>query len=579
MFFDGAFGTYYHEITGKDEPCEFANLYAPEKVLYIHRQYIQAGAKAIRTNTFGVNSMLCQTQEEMQELIKAGYELGCAAAKESGAKVFADIGYIDSEEAEKEYLQIANIFLDCGAKYFIFETQAEYEPFVKAIAAINERCAEAVIIVSFAVMPDGYTKKGLYYKDLIYAAAKNSNIYAVGMNCICGASHLHNLLKDLNLEGITFSAMPNSGYPSTQNGRTFYQDNAEYFAAKLQQIHSLGIEILGGCCGITPNHIELGIQAVKNGASPVKTAVNAQPITYKRAAKNPFLEKLKENKQVIALELDPPTNADIEPVVQSAKKAALAGCDLITVADSPLARTRADSFITAAKLQRESGLPVMPHLACRDRNQIAIKGALLGAAFEGLRNIFAVTGDAIIATDRSGNKGVFTFNSYSLISFINSLNSELFSQAPMFIGCALNINAQRFDIELKRAEKKIAAGAGFIMTQPVFSDEAVNNLKTAKESLDCKILAGILPVAGYKNALFLNNEISGITLPQELIDSLKDADRERAAEISISFCMKIAHKIKRCCDGYYIMTPLNRIDLVCRLIERIKAEIIQGGSL
>ena len=168
------------------------------------------------------------------------------------------------------------------------------------------------------------------------------------------------------------------------------------------------------------------------------------------------------------------------------------------------------------------------------------------------------------------SKGVFTFNSYRLISYIKSLSSDVLAASPYAVGGALNVNAERFDAELKRAEKKVECGAQFLLTQPIFTRQAEENLRKARNALSCKLLAGIMPVAGYKNALFLNNEVSGICVPGDLLTALQGKSREEAADLSVRFSMEVIRHVFDCCDGFYLMTPLKRIDLTARLAREIR---------
>jgi homocysteine S-methyltransferase len=575
LFFDGAFGTYYRKISGKNANCEFANINDRETVYKIHIEYINAGSNAIKTNTFGANSLLSTDFNLISEVIHSGFEIASAVALENNAKVFADIGYINSDDASvsDEYVKIAKIFHECGAKRFIFETLAEYEMLVPAIDYIKTNIEDAFIIVSFAVMQDGYTQKGHYYKKLIDLASKNKNIDVIGLNCICGPSHIFNLIKKLDLTNISFSAMPNSGYPSKVNGRTVFEDNAEYFAGRLLDIFELGVKTIGGCCGTTPEHIRLALKKISkiHKMKPVASLDKLDGIDIV-IRQNSFKDKFELSKKVIALELDPPIDTDCEYIISASKKAKIAGVDIVTVADSPLARTRADSIIISAKIKREVDIEVLPHLSCRDRNHIGIKSSLMGASIENINNILVVTGDPISQIDRADYKGVFSFNSFNLISYISSLNSEVFNKSPFYICGALNVNSPQFENELKRAEQKVENGATALLTQPLFSDEAIYNLSLAKEKLNCKILAGILPIASYKNAMFLNNEVSGINIPKSFMDNIIDKSVEEVYEISVKFSLDIMNKAYDICDGFYIMTPLKKIDLVCEIIKKIRKD-------
>ena len=236
----------------------------------------------------------------------------------------------------------------------------EASTLIPALRHIRETCPDACCIVSFAVLQDGYTKKGYFYKDLISSAMEDPDIDAVGINCLCGPSHAYSLIKALNIGGKTFSAMPNAGYPSTINGRTVYQEDAEYFSEKIGDIHALGVEILGGCCGTTPAHIRAAVCSIGRQTSAVAYAQPADTQASSAPAYvNAVQKKLASGKKLIAVELDPPPDTRCDYLVPAANQARLTGADVITIADSPLARARADSILTAAKLQREAGIDVL----------------------------------------------------------------------------------------------------------------------------------------------------------------------------------------------------------------------------
>lgn len=564
QFFDGAFGTYYVQRTQDSGPCEAANLQHPHQVLAIHREYIAAGVDAIKTNTFNANLTVYPDYRKVREIVTAGYELAGQAAQGTKVRVFADIGAIDSQdvkEAALQYTAIAEMFLRLGATCFLFETLYEYEPILPAVARIKKTLPEATVMVSFAVSQDGYTRGGNFYKTLLQRAAENANIDIVGLNCVCGPAYLLKLVKDLAPLPKPLAVMPNSGYPSSENGRTIFRDNAEYFAEKLQEIHAQGVSIVGGCCGTTPKHIALAIQSIQGEENAGGRAKQTVPATGEVwGDKLPW--------KPLAVELDPPADGDCTFVLSAARKLKQRGVRLITLADAPLAKARADSIMTAAKIKREIGLDVLPHLTCRDRNHLAVKGSLLGARFEQIDKILVVTGDALSKDMHLKREGVFHFHSVQLIEYIKSMNQELFSDTPFTVGGALNINAVNFEAELTRCQRKIQSGAAFLFSQPLFTQNAVNNFIKAKKALSCKLFAGILPVASYKNAVFLNNEVSGIEIPPEILAQMRDQPPATVYEISIALCRDLIRSVYDYADGFYIMTPLQKVDLVCALVER-----------
>ncbi len=577
-FFDGAFGTFYFEKTRDYKPCELANIHSPQTVINIHKDYIAAGAQAIKTNTYSVNSAVFPDLLQRKEIIKTAMVNAKEAAEDTDTQIFCDIGYInsDKDDVELEYVYIANDFLKNGGENFLFETLPEFSPIVKALEFIKEKMPGAVIVTSFAVSQDGYSKKGIYYKNLLQQALDCPYVDIVGLNCQCSPSHMRNLIKNLDKMYKPLLAMPNSSYPSAFNGHMTYDDNSEYFAQKMVEISTYGADIIGGCCGTTPRHIRLAIDSVKklNGKKEEKQQVN-QVIEPKNTRFT--IPEICKNKKIIAVEIDPPMDSDMSFGISAGFKLKEAGVDVITVTDSPLARARADSIMVAAKIKREVGIETMPHISCRDKNRISLKGGLIGASFENINNVLAVTGDPIMQDIFSGKTGVFSFNSYGLISFIQQLNSEIFKATPFATGRALNVNVPNFDKELARAKKKLEKGAKFFLTQPMYNDEAVANFRLAAAELSVPVLAGLMPPAGYKNAVFLNNEVSGITMDEDFVQSLKDKERAEVVEISTDFCFDIAKKVADVRGGFYLMTPMKRVDLTVRLTEKIRGYLYENN--
>lgn len=560
-FFDGAFGTYYSTLVRDAGPCEEANITNPKMVLKIHQEYIKAGVDYIKTNTFNANKTVYEEPGKVQEIIREGYKIALEATRGTDVQVFADIGYIgedDPDEASKMYWEIAKSFIDLGAKNFLFETLCEYEVIEGVIEFIKKEVPDAVVVVSFAVAQDGYSRKGLYYKSLLARAEDNELVDIIGLNCACGPTHLLKLAKDLPKTKKPLSIMPNSGYPSSSYGRTVFEDNAEYFAQKLKEIHELGVDILGGCCGTTPKHISLAIKCIKSEDEVKKEKTTFTYSPKERGAKLP-LKKL-------AVELDPPHNSDCSFILDAVDILKDCGVSTITVADSPLAKARANSIMTSGKIKREKNIDVLPHLTCRDKNHIAIKGSMIGASFDGINQILIITGDPIVF-DSYKKTGVFNFNSIELIAYIESLNREIFG-GSFKIGGAINVNAVNFDAEIKRCAKKIASGATFLLSQPIFTELAIKNFIRAKEELKCELYAGILPIASYRNGIFLNNEVAGIDIPSKLLADLKDKELEEVYDVSLAFSQDIIKQVYDAADGFYLMTPIKKVELVCHLIKR-----------
>ena len=564
IIFDGAFGTYIAREKPQLDFPEMANITEPNLVLNIHKEYISSGVDAVKTNTFAANSGLTSDFVVLKNIIKNGFDLANQAVLGTDVKVFADIGPIFGDNSSNEYQQIADIFIECGSANFLFETLSEVKSLQNTIANIKSRLPDAVIMTSFAVSQDGYTNSGEYYETLLDEAQSYGADY-VGLNCICGPSHMLNLIKKLPPDKYNLSAMPNAGYPAIVNGRTVYIDNPDYYSEKLFEIYSYGVKVIGGCCGTTPEHIARLKERVY-ACKPQSIKEGGKQAYKKAEAKNSF----SKTTPIIAVEINSPLDSDAEFILDGAKRVKEFGADFITIPDSPLGKARANSFMISALIKRVAGIDVIPHLCCRDKNQIAVKGDLIAANIEEISNILAVTGDPIAEVFRGDAKHVFGLNSFKLIGFIKNLNDTVFSENPYNICAALNTTAENFDAELKRAEKKIEEGANCFFTQPIFTQKNIDNFLKAKKTLNCKVMAGIMPLAGYKNALFLNNEVPGIEIPDETVRKFEDKNPQETKEISINYALSIIERIKENCDGYYIMTPLKKIDFSIELIKHIR---------
>ena len=581
LLFDGAMGTYYKAAPGVE--CEQANLTDPAGVLAVHRAYLAAGADAVKTNTFSLPRLAAAHTPGWEQLAQAGWQLAVQAAEETGAAVFADLGPAPDTEAVpagQVYTAVAKQFAALGARNFLFETLSSDAGLLDAVGAIKAEVPDAFVLVSFAVLPDGYTREGMYCKDLARRMQESGIVDAVGLNCVSAPGAMRTLAKQLG-GTLPLSVMPNAGYPVVTRTQVKYQGRPEYFARELGRLAAEGtVQILGGCCGTTPAHIaalraELDSLPVVEKTAPAEefSTVKEQTVENQDA----FLRKLNAGEKVIAIELDSPRNADLNGYLEGAKKLQAAGADLLTIADCPIAQARMDSSLVACRVHRELGLCTLPHMTCRDRNLNATKALLLGLYAEGVREVLAITGDPIPTAERDEVKNVYQFNSRKLAQYIVSLAGEGREMpGPMTVFGALNLNARNFDVELRRAKEKLENGMSGFLTQPVLSAQAVENLKKTRETLgaDAKILAGIMPVVSQRNAIFMENEINGIHVEDWIIEKFAGLDRAQGEELGLAISLEMAKAALPYADGLYLMTPFNRVALMERLIGRLKQEVL-----
>lgn len=577
---DGATGTYFSQLTGLSSAlCEKYNVTNPDIIRQIHCEYISSGAKIIRTNTFSANSFaLGISHDELSAIIKNGYIVAAECAKDK-AVVCANVSalYENTEiprDRLSEYKFIIDTFIQCGAKTFIFETLSELDAVMPAIDYILSKIPDAEIITSFTVLPDGHTRSGISLNKILESIIQNKDkLTMVGLNCGCGTAQLYNFAAPFfsyikEHTDLYTSVMPNAGYPSVENQRTVFTATPIYFAEQTARFCSLGVSALGGCCGTNPEFIKLlGEKTANSPTTSNENTVSFKKIETKKAA---FSSQLTENKFVIAAELDPPNNSDLTKLINGAKILKKSGVDIITVSDSPLGHAKMDSVVCSSRIKREVGIDTLPHICCRDKNINALRSALLGAYSEGIRAVLAVTGDHIAETDRGVIKPVFNIGSTQLMTLIHQMNEDVFAENPVAIGGAFDPMARNPEFSLKHLDKKIAGGATFVLTQPVFSEKAIPVIEQAR-SKGVKVLVGIMPMVSYRNANFMKNEVPGMTIPQELVDRFKpDMSREQSTSVGVQIAAELAVKMRPHADGFYFVTPFNRAEVISAVLDNIR---------
>lgn len=572
---DGAFGTYYAMKYDTKELPELANIYRSDRVVEIHKEYIEAGARIIRTNTYAANSIsLRMDWEGVRDVVFQGYQNASVAVRESKAEevyIAADIGPIpcdnmaEKEAIQQEYLAICKTFLEAGAKVFWFETFADLEDILPAIAYIGDK---AFIAVQFSVNQFGYSNAGLSARRLAELAEDCEWIDAFGFNCGVGPGHMHKIIKGLHMSGDKFiTALPNAGYPQTVSNRMIFSNqNTDYFASKVSDMAADGVDILGGCCGTTPEYIRKIKESVDCTQRIDKVSHKAETTAPVVQVSHAFYDACQENKtgkKLIAVELAPPLGSDDEKLMDAAHLLKQYGVDVLTFPDSPSGRTRADSILMAEKVSRETGICVMPHLCCRDKNAIAMRSQLLGAHINQIYNFLVVTGDPIPTMARASVKSVFNFDAVGLMQIIKDMNETQFEEAPACYGGAINQGRRNLDVEISRVKKKMEAGATFFLTQPVFSKENAARVRRIKEETGARILCGIMPFVSLKNALFMKNEMTGIDVTEEVLSRYReDMTREEGERAGIALAKDMMALTEDFADGYYFSFPFNRVHML-----------------
>ena len=578
---DGSFGTYYAGKHQTDEMPESANLTHPERVTDIHRSYIDAGARLIRTNTFASNTTLLSSDwNAVESNIHAAVKLAKDAVNDKDVFIAGDIGPIPEHSPRntnidllaEEYYRIAELFAKEGLSILTFETFPDMEHILPAISRIKEEYS-LFIMVQFCVDQFGYSASGLSAKKLLTDAASIPEIDAIGLNCGVGPGHMAQIYTKADLNSNKYIiALPNAGYPKRLRGRQIvFNNNSNYFAEKLSDLSDLGIDILGGCCGTNPSFIK-AISSTLNLCQIPRAASRPQnPECELPKKKLGFFyqeDGTVKRKKLIAVELAPPVSSNDEKLLDAAYLLQNEDVDVLTFPDSPSGRTRIDSVLMAEKIRRSTGMCVMPHICCRDKNAIAMRSLFLGAYINDIHNFLIITGDPIPSLARQTIKSVFNFDSVGLMKIAKDMNNEFFPEAPMTYGGAINQGRRNLDVEIERVKRKMESGAEFFMTQPVFSKEDADRIHYIKEATGARILCGIMPLISRRNALFMKNEIAGVSVTDEIIAKYPEGgSKEDGEAVGIAIAREMIEYTKDFVDGYYFSFPFNKVHLLKEIMK------------
>jgi homocysteine S-methyltransferase len=590
---DGAMGTQlYHRGAPLDAVFEYLNLLQPQLVSQVHADYAESGADLLETNTFGANALRLAgfgLEHKVCEINRSGARLAREAAGDN-RWVAGSVGpllvtkgaqqELTEESRQALFREQMTALAEGGVDCFLLETFGRLDDLNLALAVAAELGLPAIAQLAF--VEGGYTGDG----QTAEAAARKLTASApamLGANCGAGPRELLQVMQRLaSATDLPLSAYPNSGFPEYVDGRHIYLATPEYFARLGRDMVAAGASLIGGCCGTGPEHIRALAEALQE-SRPGQRTITAEQVAVTeprtaRSAKQHFLDDWGE-RPIITVELDPPKGLEIGTTLDRARRLSALGVDAINLAENPLARIRMGNLALAQQIQQETDTEVIVHVTGRDRNLIGLHSDLMGAHLLGIRNILAVTGDPVAVGGETGATSVFDVNSVGLLKLLDSLNqgrnqygAELAGNTDFLLGAAFNPNVTDLRGQLHKLEKKVAAGARFVQTQPVYDAGILMRLMQATASLETPILLGIMPLVSERNAEFLHNEVPGIVLP----DSVRERMSGKARAAGVEEGLKIARELievglENGVKGFYLIPPFGKVEILPELIVRIKA--------
>jgi homocysteine S-methyltransferase len=595
MVCDGAMGTMLYSKGISLTRCfDGLNLSSPQLVKEVHLAYVKAGAEILETNTFGASRPRLEKYnqgDKVREINLAGARLAREVAGEDlhvagsvgplGIRL-EPLGSTSLQEAREAFREQIAALAEGGADLLMVETMSDPNEAHQALLAARDVCSLPVV-VQMTVQDDGSTPIGALPEDF---ARKLDEWGAdiIGLNCSVGPAGILEALEIIAaVTSRKLSAQPNAGMPRTVEGRNIYLSSPEYLASYARLFIQSGARLVGGCCGTTPEHIR-AIKAAVRSLSPQRTRVaievlerpgrTLEPIPLEKRSR--LSEKLARGEFPILAEVVPPKGCDATKEVEGTQFLLARGVDAINIPDGTGVTGRMSPLTLAALLQQQVGIDVLLHYSARDRNVLSIQADALGAHALGLRNILAITRDTGQFSTLL-EPAVFEVDSIGLVNILNNLNqgldvggNPLSKQTGFLIGVGLNPYALNTDEELHRFELKLKAGANFAVTQPVFDVKQLETFLKRMESTAGRIpvVAGICPLTSYRNAEFMNNEVPGTSVPQAVMDRMREVDTgERARAEGVRIAQETLLSIRDLVQGVQIAAPFGRYAMAVEVAE------------
>lgn len=625
MLCDGAMGSLLYARGIPYEKCfDELNLSQPELIGSIHREYISAGAEIVETNSFGANRIRLATynlESQVKKINQRALRLVQEARDVTGKQAFiagavGPTGLPLQAPDDHRLRELRVIFREQieglqegGADFLILETFTSLAELRQAVLAAQE-IGGLPIVAQMSFDEDGHTLSG-QSAARVATVLSDLGVDVIGANCSVGPAATLDVLQEMIAQSRQeaaetrpaqlFSAQPNAGLPTRIGNRFFYVATPDYFADYVHHFVQAGVRLIGGCCGTTPRHIAamrhaldtqyggldqaVGPQAevekitvATDGQAIVARLLEEEVILPQEGYTTPLQEKLAAGKFVVSAELDPPKGLNPAKMLAGAALLQEAGVDCINIADSPMARVRMGCLALARLIQDHLGIETIIHFTTRDRNLMALQSELLGAHALGIRNILALTGDPVRVGAYPNTTGVWDVDSVGLISILRGMNeghdaaeSPIGAKSSFHVGAALNLNMtdEQVDLEIDKYQRKIQAGAQFIMTQPIYELAPLTRFLARVGKPPIPIMLGCMPLHSSRHAEFLHNEVPGIAIPDAVRERMRLAG-EHGHDEGLRLSQELLIEARELIQGVYLAPSYGRYDIIIALAKMLQ---------
>jgi len=596
---DGAMGTLLYAKGIFINRCyDELNVSQPELIRSVHHDYLQAGAEIVETNTFGANSFRLARHslaDRVREINLAGAHVAREAAKSFDVWVAGSIGPLgvrieplgktSFEEARAAFREQVEALVEGGVDLLMLETFGYLEELHQAVLACRDVNSKIPIVAQVTIDEDGNCLDGAD-PSVFTARLTEWNVDVLGINCSVGPVAMLDAIERVRaLTSLPLAAQPNAGMPRSVEGRNIYLCSPEYMASYTRKFVAAGVQLIGGCCGTTPDHIRAmksalrvrdarGKRAVSEGVHPDPTVL--APPTVPLAKRSRLGAKLASGEFVTMVEIVPPKGIDIRKELEGARFVKSVGVDAINIPDSPRASARMSNQALSLLMQQEVGIEAILHYTCRDRNVLGIQSDLLGAAATGIRNLICITGDPPKMGNYPDATAVFDVDAIGLVNIVHNLNrgldlggNPIGAGTSFVIGVGANPGLPNLDEEIKRFEYKVEAGAEYVVTQPVFDLRLLENFLRRIEHCRIPVVAGIWPLVSARNAEFMKNELR-VSVPDEILNRMTRAATPQAArEEGVAIARDMLAAVRERVQGAQISAPQGRYTSAVDVLEAL----------
>lgn len=598
---DGGMGTQLYERgILYSVNYEELNLSRPEIVRRIHEDYVRAGAQIVETNTFGGNAIRLARhgfEDKVRAINARAVELAREAAngKAYVAGAIGPTGLVfggvenDPERVKRAFAEQATALVEAGVDLLLIETIRQPEELWLAIDAVRGVAGHAVPLAAAVSIDDELQMADGTDVLVIGEGLKARGVDVLGVNCSTGPQQVLAAAEKLVPLGVPVVAMPNAGLPRRVDERFLYVATPEYFGVYARRMLKLGVKIVGGCCGTTPEHVRRIASAARmaNGttAPPMEpgardddeyvhpsppTGIHVVPTHLKSALASKVGKRF-----VVSVEVNPPVGLDPSRAIAAAKMLTDGGVDVVNIADGARAQARMSNLALAARMQMELGIETLVHVCGRDRNLLGQVAHLLGAHALGVRNLVVITGDPPKMGDFPDATAVYDLDSIGILRMASRLNrgvdpggKPLGAATSFFLATGAEPAALNYDREITRLRHKVAAGAELVMTQPVYDPAVLDRFLADVAPLHVPVLVGVLPLASHRNAEFLHNEVPGMQIPESIRERMRKAGSGPAArKEGVRIAREMLEAVRDRVAGAYVMPPLERYELALEVVD------------